>query len=164
MLDDKDLFSFKKECLFQALQRNLEWAKRSNEISMQAKKWCIAYWLIYVGFFVKETNLKITWLQICIGLLGIFFFLAWELVIHHYSELIAKHRFTLNQYLVDLPTMTKEQLLTFAPMPVAAINTVTRKDRLIEILRMLSHETVLFFYVGLAFFMLVVFVVLRNQQ
>jgi hypothetical protein len=29
-------------------------SKWTNEIAMQAKKWCIAFWLIYVGFFVKD--------------------------------------------------------------------------------------------------------------
>lgn len=161
MIEEKELFNFKKECLFQALQRNLEWAKRTNEIAMQAKKWCIAFWLIYVGFFVKETNLNITWLQVSIGILGIFFFLAWELTTHYYSALITEHRFTVNQHLTMLPKMTKEELLEFEPLPLSARYTLTRKKRTLRILSMLSHETLLYFYGGLAFFMLIVFYVIR---
>jgi hypothetical protein len=161
MIEDKDLFNFKKECLFQALQRNLEWAKRTNEIAMQAKKWCIAYWLIYVGFFVKETTLNITWLQISIGLLGIFFFLAWELITHYYSELITQHTFKLNHALAQLPTMTRDALLEFNPMPTNLQYTWTRRKKTFVILSMLGHETLIYFYFGLALFMLIIFVAIK---
>jgi len=163
MLDDRDLFTFKKECLFQALQRNLEWAKRTNEIAMQAKKWCIAYWLIYVGFFAKDTTLSVSWLQIAIGLLGICFFLAWELVTHYYSELITEHRFQINRSLSLLPNMTREDLLAFDPLPTAPQYTWTRKQRMRVIISMLSHETLIYFYFGLALFMLVVFFAIRHR-
>jgi len=164
MIEDKDLFNFRKECIFQALQRNLEWAKRTNEIALQSKKWCIAYWLIYVGFFVKETNPSITWLQVSIGVLGIFFFLAWEMITHYYSELITEQRFKLTQSLVMLPKMTKEELLEFEPLPTSAKYTLTRKMRILVILSMLGHETLLYFYFGLTFFMLIVFIVIRYQR
>ena len=164
MLDYKDLFNFKKECVFHALQRNLEWAKRTNEIALQAKKWCIAYWLIYVGFFVKETGVSVSWLQILVGLLGIFFFLAWELITHYYSELITQHRFNLHKLLGQLPNMTWEELLAFEPVPNAPQYTWTLKKKIRIIVSMLSHETLIYFYFGLAFFMIMVFAVMRHTR
>ena len=161
MLEDKDLFNYRKECLFQALQRNLEWAKWANEIAMEAKKWCIAYWLIYVGFFIKEATVKVTWLQIIIGLLGIFFFLSWEVISHYYSELIIQHRFKLNQALALLPRMTRDELLEFDPMAFNPQHPRTITKKIFVILSMLGHETLLYFYFGLAFFMLLVFIVIK---
>jgi hypothetical protein len=159
MIDEKDLFNYKKECLLHALQRNLQAGERSSEL--QAKKWCIAYWLIYVGFFVKERNLIVTWLEVGVGLLGIAFFLAWELVAHYYFELVTRHRFTLNRYSAALPKMTFQELLEFEPLSTSPQSTLTRKDKLILALSTLSHETLLFFYGGLAIFMLVVLLLVR---
>lgn len=164
MISHKDLFDFNKECLFKALERNLEWAKWTNEIAMQAKKWCIAFWLIYVGFFVKDTTLRITWLQISIGLLGIFFFLVWEVVSHYYGELITQHRFKLNEALALLPKLTTEQLLQPAQLPTSPQYTWSRKKKVRVILLMLGHETLLYFYLGLAALMILVLIAIRYYR
>ena len=164
MIEGLDLFNFRKDCIFHALQRNLEWAKWTNEMAMQAKKWCIAYWLIYVGFFAKESGLRITWIQILVGLLGIFFFLAWEVVTHYYSEQITLHRFELHKLLSMLPQMSNDDLLILNPLPVQPSNTWTRAKKMSIILSMLRHETLLYFYFGLASFMLVVLLVLRYYR
>jgi hypothetical protein len=164
MLEDKDLFNYRKECLFQALQRNLEWAKWANEIAMEAKKWCIAYWLIYVGFFVRDATVNVTWLQIIIGLVGIFFFLTWEMISHYYSELINRHRVKLNQALAELPRKTRDELLDFDPVPINTQYTRTRTKKIFVILSMVGHETLLYFYFGLALFMLIVFIVIKYHR
>jgi hypothetical protein len=104
LLDDKELLNYRKECLFQALQRNLEWAKRTNEISTQAKNWCVAYWLIYVGSLVKESPTNITWLQICVGVLGVMFFLGLDVTTHYYSHLWHQQYNGLNKVLANLPS------------------------------------------------------------
>lgn len=164
MIEYKDLFNFKKDCLFQALQRNLELAMRTNEIEMQAKKWCIAYCLIYVGFFVKEPTLNITWLQILIGVFGIFFFLAWELVTHYFTDALTQDRFKLNQSLALLPSLSREELLTFDPLPTQNQYALTRARKLFVILSMLGHETLLYFYFGLALFMLIALAAIRHYR
>src|SRR5436305_4634657 len=111
MIKDEDLFGFKKECLFHALQGNREWGSKIYETSKQSKQWCIAFWLIYVGFFVKEANSQITWLQIVIGVLGIFFFLALDLTAHYFIEIVAHEGLKIDKSLNLLPKMTKEELI-----------------------------------------------------
>ena len=160
MLEDKELLDYKKECLFQSLHRNLEWAKRTNEISTHAKSWCVAYWLIYVGSLVKEPSSSVTWLQICVGVLGVLFFLILDLTTHYYSYLWHRQNISLNKVLTRLPDMSREELQAVEPLPSETKIVLPRKKYLF-ILSMLTHETLLFFYFGLALIMVIVLVALR---
>jgi hypothetical protein len=160
MLNDKELFDYKKECLFQSLQRNLEWAKRTNEISNHAKNWCVAYWLIYVGSLVKDSSPNVTLLQICVGVLGILFFLVLDAITHYYSYLWQQQRNGLNKVLVKLPDMNREELNAIEPLP-SDTKVILPKRKFRLALSMLGHETLLFFYFGLSLMMLIVLIALR---
>jgi hypothetical protein len=160
MLEDKELLHYKKECLFQSLERNLEWAKRTNEISIQAKNWCVAYWLIYVGSLVKEPNSNVTWLQICVGVLGVLFFLVLDTATHYYTYLWDQQKNGLHKVLTKLPDMSREELNAIEPLPSEA-KVVLPRRKYFFILSMLTHETLLFFYLGLILIMLIVLTALR---
>jgi hypothetical protein len=161
MMQEQRLFDYKKECLFKALDRNLEWAKRTNEIALQAKRWCVAFWLIYVGLLVKDVGSQVGWVHVAFGILGIIFFLILDLMQHFYSELIQKSWYEINRQIVDLPSMGSQKLEAFEVLPTKPRHTYTRRRKFIIFLSMLQHETIWLFYGGLLLLMLVVFCALR---
>ena len=154
--------------LIEILAKPLEWVETGAWVVTSLLDSCVATPILQrelamplstvknVQSRTKETNLKISWLQILIGILGISFFLAWELITHYYGELIIQQTFRINQSLALLPKLTREELIEFEPLPTSSKVFWTRKQKTLVILRMLGHETILYFYFGLIFFMFIV--------
>ena len=143
------LYENRKESLIHALNRNLEWAKRTNEIALQVRRWCIAFCLIFFGFLVKDQAITIRWFHFVIGISGITFFMFLDLLQDYYAELISQHRFTLNKTMHHLPMMGVDELKTVTALPLRLNVQRTGCKKVRILLSMMLHETLMFFYVGL---------------
>lgn len=145
----KDRFDLKKEILIKALDRNFEWAKRTNEISMQVKKWAIAFSTVFVGVWFSD---RYALLQVQIGhyalaVVGIGFFAALDALQHYYSFLLDEGRFRIIQSLEKLPHESEEELCDLLPRTTGVRWSAWRK--LAHFAGMFTHETVWAFYGGL---------------
>jgi len=79
--EKEKLIEFKKDCLLQEYQTALEWDTQANQHSLQFRKWCVTFWLIYIGLLIKKdwyTTITIT--HMVVGILGIFFFWVLNLI------------------------------------------------------------------------------------
>jgi len=147
--EESRLYEHRKESLVHALNRNLEWAKRTNEIALQVRRWCIAFCLIFFGFLIKDHPITIRWFHFVIGITGITFFMLLDLLQDYYAELISQHRFTLNKTMHQLPMMSVDELKTVTVLPLGLTAPLTGLKKVRILLSMILHETLLFFYGGL---------------
>lgn len=132
-----------------ALNRNLEWAKRTNEIALQICRWCIAFCLIFFGFLVKDQAITIRWFHFVIGITGITFFMSLDLLQDYYADLISQHRFMLNKTMHLLPMMDVDELKTVTALPLELNVQWTGWKKVRKLFSMMLHETLMFFYGGL---------------
>lgn len=139
----------KKDMIFQGLARNLELTKQTSDISIQAKKWCIAFHLLILGYVVKETPESIKWYHFALVVAGTSYFMFLELLQHYYAELLADTRFKLNAMLYKLPSMTETELADLKPLPESLITQWKWRERFRRLFKVMRHETITIFYGGL---------------
>lgn len=157
----KDLFDLKKEVLFRALDRNLEWAKRTNETSMQVKKWAIAFSTVFVGLWLSDRRAaqQIQPAHYAVGLTGIIFFAFVDALQHYYSFLLHQGRW-LMESLEKLHRESDEELRELWPKTANVVWSTARKFK--NYAKMFTHETLWAFYGGLSIAMVAVLRTLRS--
>jgi hypothetical protein len=144
--DEQRLYENRKESIIISINRNFDWSKKTSDIEIQVRKWTIAFCLIFFGFIVKNEVVCIKWFHYFISVSGIFFFMSHDMLQHYYSKLMSKHRFKLNQTMMDLPNMTVEELKNLKILSTESKVLWTRGKKLKVFLSMGFNETILYFY------------------
>lgn len=146
------LYEHRKECYFFAFKRNFEWSKKTNEIALQIRKWCIAFWLIFFGFLIKEDEATIHWFHFIIGVSGVVFFMSLDVLQQYYEEILSDHRYILNKEMLTLPELDVEVLKNLKPLPIEPVVKWSRLKKIKVYISKVKNETILYFYSGLLLF------------
>ena len=146
--NEERLYTNRKDFTLHALNRNFEWAKKTNEIALQVRKWCIAFCLLFFGFLVKEKDIDIRWFHFIIGISGIVFFMSLDILQQYYNEILNYHRLELSQLMNELPEMNVDELRRSSIIEKKIF--WNRRKKLKVYLGKVFNETILYFYGGLA--------------
>jgi len=145
-MDKADL---KKDMIFQGLDRNLELTKQTTDISVQAKKWCIAFHLLLLGYVVKQQPLCIKWFHYTIVVAGTLYFMFLDVIQHYYAELLGDTRFKLNAMLYTLASATDQEIDELKPLPTTLITQWNTRQKFCKFFKVMKHKTIIIFYFGI---------------
>lgn len=147
--DLSKLFESRQLAIQLALQRNLAWAQKTNEIAMQIRKWTVAYVLLFFGFILKDNANDVTWLHFVLGTCGLAFFMSLDVIQSYFGRILNTHWYKLNDLMNRLPLMPEEELAELAVLPTSPRTIWNRRKKLRVIVEQLLCETSFFFYGGL---------------